>query len=80
MYFYVLGVIKCRWLGDELLKSYPEYEEFRTGLKYVVKETTFSIDKLEDNEELRSDVVRAMDSNNNRDEPMKKTMKPKKES
>ena len=62
------------------MKSYPEYEEFRTGLKYVVKETTFSIDKLEDNEELRSDVVRAMDSNNNRDEPMKKTMKPKKES
>ena len=53
-------------LGDELLKSYPEYEEFRAGARRVVKET-LSIDKLEDNAELRSDVERAMDTNDDDD-------------
>ena len=53
-------------LGDELLKSYPEREELRAGVRRVVKET-LSIDKLEDNAELRSDVERAMDTNDDDD-------------
>ena len=50
-----------------MLKSYPECEELRAGLRRVAKEA-LSVDKLEDNAELRSDVVRAMDTNDNDDE------------
>ena len=49
-----------------MLKSYPEREELRAGVRRVVKET-LSVDKLEDNAELRSDVERAMDANDNDD-------------
>ena len=41
-------------------------------MKYVVKEA-FSIDKLEENKELRSDVMRAIDSSNAQDEEGEET-------
>lgn len=54
-------------IGDETLKVYPEFEEFRTGLKHTVKET-FDISTIENNKDLRSDVERAMDSNSTAEE------------